>query len=125
MMNVSVKIVGLKEVMEMLRDMPVVIQKGLRDAVVKSSLLLEGSAKQLVSNQMVNVRTGCLRSSIRTNLLSSGMVSHIGPHVNYAVYLHEGTKYIRPRPFLERAIDLTHGDVSDIFSSEIRRALSK
>lgn len=44
------------------------------------------------------VLTGRLRSSIMTDI--GNMTARIKPHVNYAGFVHEGTRYMSARPFM-------------------------
>lgn len=48
------------------------------------------------------VDTGRLRSSItwRMEIDSDGLVAIVGTNVEYAIYVHEGTRYMAGRPFL-------------------------
>lgn len=48
------------------------------------------------------VDTGRLRSSItwRMELDGEGLVAIVGTSVEYAIYVHEGTRYMAGRPFL-------------------------
>lgn len=48
------------------------------------------------------VDTGRLRGSInwRIETDSKGLVAIIGTNVSYAIYVHEGTRYMAGRPFL-------------------------
>lgn len=48
------------------------------------------------------VDTGRLRSSItwRIEVDSKGVVAIVGTSVSYAIYVHEGTRYMSGRPFL-------------------------
>jgi HK97 gp10 family phage protein len=48
------------------------------------------------------VKTGRLRSSInhRVETSGKGIVAIIGTNVEYAIYVHEGTRYMTGRPFL-------------------------
>lgn len=56
------------------------------------------------------VDTGNLRASITWELARQGdeLVARIGTNVPYAIYVHEGTRFMAPRPFLRDALnDLT------------------
>lgn len=48
------------------------------------------------------VDTGRLRSSItwRIEVDGNGLVAIVGTNVSYAVFVHEGTRYMNGRPFL-------------------------
>lgn len=49
------------------------------------------------------VDTGKLRASLRMEELSNGTIT-IGTPLNYAIHVHEGTRYMRGRPFLRDAL---------------------
>lgn len=44
------------------------------------------------------VDTGLLRSSIRTDI--GNLKAAVGPHTNYGIYVHEGTRRMAGRPFM-------------------------
>jgi len=78
----------IKKVQEMFSSFPDNIRNYLRRASEKSAFKIEGEAKKRTP-----VDTGRLRSSIASSL---GIVGNIGAvvstNVNYAVYVHEGTR---------------------------------
>lgn len=51
------------------------------------------------------ILTGYLRSSVRINQFKSRSSIQIGPNTNYAVFIHEGTKYMRARPFIPAGVE--------------------
>ena len=44
------------------------------------------------------IDTGRLRASIATDI--GNLRARIAPHVNYAIFVHEGTKFMSSRPFM-------------------------
>lgn len=50
------------------------------------------------------VDTGKLRQSIRFRKVSQ-LVGVVEPEVEYAMYVHEGTRFMRGNPFMDRALD--------------------
>ena len=50
------------------------------------------------------VDTGRMRASIATNV--GNLQASIGPHVDYALFVHEGTRYMSGRPFLSWGADI-------------------
>lgn len=51
------------------------------------------------SKQVTPVRTGFLRSSIRP--IMGHLMATIGPlGVPYGIFVHDGTRFMRPRPFM-------------------------
>ena len=102
------------------------IVRAIKTAIRKSGFLVERRAKLLVTNRMVNVITGRLRNSINTTLGKSGIGSFsatIQPNVDYAIFLHEGTRYIRARPFMTTARRDVQGEIEDTFQREIHKAI--
>jgi hypothetical protein len=65
--------------------------------------LVEGAAKRRTP-----VDTGRLRASITTALFKVPydpyLACRVGTDVEYAPYVHEGTRYVTGRPFLEDAL---------------------
>lgn len=65
---------------------------------------MEASAKRLLSGELINVDTGRLRASTTWALGDrGGLVLTLGSGAHYSVFLHEGTRYIEARPYLEIA----------------------
>lgn len=64
--------------------------------LAKKAALVETAAKLRCP-----VDTGRLRSSITWRLEFDGeLAAIIGTSVEYAIYVHQGTRYMEPRPFL-------------------------
>ena len=116
-MQISVTIEGLKEYQDKLKEMPFALRRGLADAIKKSALLVEGQGK-------INapVDTGRLRASILTEI--EPLRATVSPTVSYAVFVHEGTRYIRSRPFMYDAVQQTKDEINDIFISEIKKSIN-
>ena len=73
-------------------------------ALRKTAFDIEADAKILAP-----VDTGTLMNSISTTIAGDGrhgtMTAEIGPTVDYAIYVHEGTSRMPGRPFLADAFD--------------------
>lgn len=67
----------------------------LRKEINKVAFSIERVAKQVTP-----VDTGTLKSSILTSPAVLGLKATISPRVHYAIYVHEGTRYMRARPFM-------------------------
>lgn len=99
-MEIDVKITGLAELRRKWESAPEKIKKMTMDALTKSGYEVEREAKIETP-----VMTGRLRSSI--SLASSlGLRTEphvvISPHTNYAIYVHEGTRFMKARPFMTK-----------------------
>jgi len=50
------------------------------------------------------VDTGLMRGSIATNI--GNLEARIGPHTFYSIFVHEGTRFMKGRPFLRWGADI-------------------
>lgn len=53
------------------------------------------------AKQLTPVKTGHLRSSIQVSPAGLMLSALVSTNVEYAFYVHDGTKYMRARPFLK------------------------
>lgn len=97
-MNVEVK--GLDEIVRNFDFADETVKKHFTVAVRIATMLLHGS---LMRGGYVPVLTGTMKSSIRPTILP--LTATIAPHVKYAIYVHEGTKFMTGRPFMEWAVE--------------------
>lgn len=115
-MNIKVTI-DASDFQKFLKDSPRAFEKALQNAIQKGAYLIER-----ISKQNAPVDTGRLRSSIATSLIP--FRATIEPHVNYAVFVHEGTRFISARPFMFDAAEQADREISDILSDEVRKVLT-
>jgi HK97 gp10 family phage protein len=87
-------------------------------AISRSIQLIENKGKRYSP-----VDTGKLRQSIRSQMESAarGLVEVGSP---YGFYVHEGTRYMRARPFMTQAVNDVEGEINDIFNQAVAKALS-
>ncbi len=106
------------------------LNKELHKIIEEFALLTERYAKQVTP-----VDTGRLRASIGTGfLISSGItqggVARVAPHTNYALFVHEGTKKMKARPFMKWGVEYAQGrmssrDVALRLDKKVRESLSR
>lgn len=86
------------------------IRRATSDAVARDMLRrgvrVEAAAKKRISHSPRRIDTGRLRASIRTVPIRHGTApgARVGTDVEYAFYVHEGTRYMIPNPYLRDAI---------------------
>jgi len=66
----------------------------LQKKIEKLAFLIEREAKPVTP-----YKTGLLRASVRVESIGS-LRAVIAPHTHYAIYVHEGTRFMRARPFM-------------------------
>jgi HK97 gp10 family phage protein len=87
---------------------------------MKSAFEIERAAKILSP-----VDTGRLRASIATSLgvMNRGITSIVSTNVFYAIYVHEGTKRMRKRPFMRQAAESSIGKITSYYQNAEVRAM--
>lgn len=74
----------------------------LREEINKLAFGIERFGKQLSP-----VLTGRLRASIHTTPASSMLQAVVATGTDYAIFVHEGTRFMRGRPFMEMGASLS------------------
>ena len=99
-------------------------QNFLRDEVRKIALRVERFSKQLTP-----VDTGRLRSSIAVSWIISEIGAIVRPNTDYAYFVHEGTRYMRARPYMAQGAEFAkqyiEGDIKARIDEEFTKAFKK
>ena len=85
-------------------------------AIKKSAFLVERFAKRFTP-----VKTGRLRGSISADIRPT--YATIQPHTNYAVFVHEGTRFISGRPFMKKGRIAAQAAITRVFAKELKQSL--
>lgn len=119
-LQINVSIGNLEAIKRELRLFPQRMIPELKKATSKSALMVEREAKLLTP-----VDTGRLRSSIMSSLglgpLAVG--AKVATNVEYAIFVHEGTKRMRPRPFMKQAVDDSIVEIQKLFNMAIEASI--
>lgn len=92
----------------------------LKEGVLGYAYLVERGAKMFSP-----VDTGIMRGSIAVSygIMSGGLSALISPNVDYAVFVHEGTRYMRGRPFMEWGLNAYRREGDKLILKKIDEAL--
>lgn len=98
------------------------IKGALRGLIEPIALTILSYSKEAITTGLTRaIKTGRLRESIFAK--TSGLQGIVAPNTNYSFFVHEGTKYMKARPFMERGIELAIPKLVDIannkFTSEV------
>lgn len=99
------------------RQAPVLVRRHM-DVAIRKTVLNIGRR----SRQFTPVDTGRLRASTR-EIFSPGR-GEVGTHTNYDIFVHEGTRFMRARPFLRDAVNVEEQKTDLYFTEELQKALN-
>jgi len=74
------------------------------------------------SKKVTPVDTGRLRASIATDI--GNLRAVIAPHTKYAVFVHEGTRYMKARPFMEWGASKAEQKKDKFITNEVKKEIS-
>lgn len=120
MPDIKITIKNLDNLKSAFRSYPEIVAPLLRDASSKSAFEVERRAKILSP-----VDTGRLRASIATSLgiMNKGITSIVSTNVFYAIYVHEGTRRMKKRPFMRQAAEGAIGRITTHYENAESRAM--
>lgn len=119
MATIKVEIKNIDEIRAAFRQSPKIMGRNLQRAVNASALNIGRAAARITP-----VDTGRLRASIlggkyrggsftraESGFTSTGgsYTATVGTDVSYGVFVHEGTRFMRARPFLRNAVEFEQG----------------
>lgn len=105
-----IEIRGLKELNFAFRNYPKISEPIFQKAVMATGAIF---AKNTLKDNPVPWRTGNLLQSFRykTGRLQAAWY----PTAHYAIFVHDGTKYIKANPFMLKIIKKSEAEVNKIF----------
>ena len=114
----AVQIKGLDKLIKGVKKYPANSKVHLNKAIKKSIFQVEAKSKPLTP-----IDTGRLRGSYREQF--SNLRGVLWVQADYGVYVHEGTKYMRGRPFLEDGTRRSIPFITRSFNMAVRDSLNK
>lgn len=98
--------------------------KHIADAIRKSAFVVEAESKKAITiGKTRAILTGRLRSSIsKMNIKATR--AEVAPTVKYAIYVHEGTRFMRDRPFMAVGLSQSIPKIKKIFGNAIQLTLN-
>lgn len=116
-MNVNIEIKNAQQIKNAFRMSPYLMTKNLSKAIKRVSYKVQGQSQKITP-----VQTGFLRRSHRTSF-DGPLRATIEPTANYAYFVHEGTKFMKARPFLADAVEITQGFTDTEFEQAVQDTL--
>lgn len=116
MADISITIKNLPQIKAAFNKAPGLMTRELNTAIKKSIFLIQGKS-------MVNtpVLTGRLRSSHRSKF--ENLKGQVSTNTNYDIFVHEGTRFMKARPFMREAVETSDTEVNRFFTQAVDKVL--
>lgn len=87
---------------------------GMHNEMLKRAIRIQTAARDRLGHDPKRIDTGRLRSSISiaVRMRETGWAAVTYTDVEYAIYVHEGTRFMQANPFLRDAVHSTRGGAS-------------
>lgn len=97
---------------------PAQMTKSLSIAIKTAVFLIQGK-----SMQNTPVLTGRLRASTYSRF--QPLQGEVGTNTSYDMFVHEGTKFVKGRPYLRDAVDSSNTEVNELFKRATQDVLDE
>jgi len=115
---IEIRITNADQIRRTYAKAPSLMTKSLSIAIKKSVFLVQGR-----SMQNTPVLTGRLRASTSTRFMP--FAGEVGTNTNYDRFVHDGTKYMKARPYLRNAVESSQNDINDFFTEATQDVLKE
>lgn len=116
-MQVHVEIKNAQQIKSAFRMAPYLMTKNLSRAIKASALNI-----QRASMRITPVKTGFLKNS-HVTAMTSPLSGYVEPTADYALFVHDGTRFMKSRPFLSDAVETEQGFVDAEFEKAVQDTL--
>jgi HK97 gp10 family phage protein len=131
MSTVNVQITNLPEIRAAFRMAPLLMKAELNKAIRKTALNIKAKEVGNYSSMGIGIVTRGLISAIQRGTYFGELSAEVGPNVtgspgvSYSVYVHDGTRYLKSRPFLKEAVDDAKPDSIKFFEEAVQDVLNR
>lgn len=119
MPDIKIQIKNLPEIQAAFARSPRIMTKNLGNAIKRVALLISSQSKRNTP-----VATGRLRASTYERFYST-LRAEIGTNTSYDLFVHEGTRYMRARPYLRLAVEGEQSNVDREFKYAVQDTLDQ
>jgi hypothetical protein len=116
--DINITIKNLPQIKAAFAKSPLLMIKELNFAIQHSVKTIEQRSRDTTP-----VDTGFLRASHYA--IFSNLRGEVGTNMQYDIFVHEGTKFMRARPYLRNAIKSSQGTVDHNFKRAVEIVLDK
>jgi hypothetical protein len=118
-MEVKIKITNIDQIRAAFAKSPRIMTVNLQKAIQRSILRIGGR-----SRRNTPVRTGRLRAS-HYERFSAALRGEVGTNTSYGTFVHEGTRFMRGRPYLRFAVEQEQTAIDTEFKDAVQDTLNQ
>ena len=115
---IAITITNLPQIKAAFNKAPGLMTQELNQAIKKSIFTIQGD-----SMRKTPVLTGRLRASHTSQF--ENLKGSVYTNTNYDIFIHEGTRYMKGRPYMRQAVESDAHQVQDFFTKAVDNVLSK
>ncbi len=126
--STKIHIKNLPEIRYAFSQAPKLMNEEMKQALVKSGLALAHKSVELAPHKTGDLqRSHYLRGNGGVDIKGQGlkMSAEVGPTMDYSVFVHEGTRFMKARPFLKEATELVDHEVQGFFTDAVQTVFNK
>jgi HK97 gp10 family phage protein len=130
MSDINITIKNMPQIVNAFNQAPKLMVANLNKAITKTVFTVLGKESVQYNSLGIRVISGGLINSIRRGHYVSSLYGEVGPNVqgsegvDYASYVHDGTRYMRGRPFLLNAVNSSQKEVDEYFTDAVDKTLN-
>lgn len=118
MPEIAIHIKNISQIRSAFRKAPALMARELDKAIRKTVLSIEADSKRNTP-----VRTGRLRASTYDRF--SPLRGEVGTNVHYDRFVHEGTRFMKARPYLRLAVQSNQANTDRFFADAVQQVLTR
>lgn len=131
MSTIEIKIKNLPQIKAAFNKAPALMKRNLNTAIKKTVINIQGKESTEYRNLGIRVITGGLINSIRRGVWYGDLKAEVGPNVqgspgvDYAYWVHEGTRFMNSRPYLLQAVRSAEQDTDRYMTEAVDKTLNE
>jgi len=125
MTQLNIQVKGLDKLQKAFKVAPTVVRREIGEGIEASMRTIEGEYPKSYSASGIGVISGFLKNRVLVKVDKKRLKGILTPKMDYSLYVHEGTRYMRGRPWLKKTVDRKEKEVQRIMQIYINKALKK
>lgn len=118
MAEISIRITNLPQIKMAFGKSPILMARELNKAIQRTVLQIGRD-----SRAGTPIDTGRLRSSTYESF--GNLMGEVGTKTNYDIFVHEGTRFMKARPYLRKAVEKNQENIDSNFTSAVQNVLDQ